>query len=118
MIRMRSIQVRFGLAAGALMAATLLTASPHRAAARDGGDVAAGRHIAETWCGNCHITGPTQKRGTSTGAPTFTAIAAMKTTTQAGLRAFLQAPHNRMPDVHLSRKEIADVSAYILSLRH
>ncbi len=33
------------------------------------------------------------------------------------LRVFLQSPHARMPDLHLSRDEIADVSAYILSLR-
>ena len=33
------------------------------------------------------------------------------------LDVFLQTPHHRMPDLHLSRTEIDDVSAYILSLR-
>jgi mono/diheme cytochrome c family protein len=41
----------------------------------------------------------------------------MKTTTEMGLHAFLQTPHQRMPDLHLSREEIDDVAAYILSLR-
>jgi hypothetical protein len=34
-----------------------------------------------------------------------------------GLRAFLQTPHDRMPDLHLTRNEIDDVAAYILSLK-
>jgi len=34
-----------------------------------------------------------------------------------GLEVFLQTPHGRMPDLHLSRDEIDDVSAYILSLK-
>jgi hypothetical protein len=41
----------------------------------------------------------------------------MKSTTPLSLRAFLQTPHERMPDLHLSRDEIDDLTAYILSLR-
>jgi mono/diheme cytochrome c family protein len=41
----------------------------------------------------------------------------MKSTTFMGLRAFLQTPHDRMPDLHLTRNEIDDVAAYILSLK-
>jgi hypothetical protein len=33
------------------------------------------------------------------------------------LHAFLSTPHHRMPDYSLSRQEIADISAYILSLK-
>jgi hypothetical protein len=33
------------------------------------------------------------------------------------LRAFLQTPHSRMPDLHMSREEIDNITAYILSLR-
>jgi mono/diheme cytochrome c family protein len=95
----------------------MLAASSHLVVAQEPGDADAGRQLAETWCGNCHVVGPGQKLGTSTGAPTFSAIADMKTTTQLGLVAFLQTPHHRMPDLHLSRNEIADVSTYILSLR-
>ena len=82
-----------------------------------GQDAAAGRHLAETWCSHCHVVSKRQSRGTSTGAPTFPAIAAEKAITPMALRAFLQTPHHRMPDLHLSRDEIDDVSAYILSLR-
>jgi len=86
-------------------------------AAQDEGDAVAGRQLAENWCSSCHIVGPGQRRGTSTGAPTFTSIASHKEITRMALLVFLQTPHDRMPDLHLSRHEIDDVSAYILSLR-
>lgn len=95
----------------------LLMASSRLALAQDVGDVDAGRHIAETWCSSCHVVSPGQSQGTSTGAPPFRAIAAETSITPMALDVFLQTPHHRMPDLHLSRQEIADVSAYILSLR-
>jgi mono/diheme cytochrome c family protein len=106
-----------GLMAVPLLAAGLLIASPRLGIAEESGDLDAGRQLAEKWCSNCHVVGPTQQRGVSTGAPTFASIAEMKTTTEMGLHAFLQTPHQRMPDLHLSREEIDDVAAYILSLR-
>jgi mono/diheme cytochrome c family protein len=49
--------------------------------------------------------------------PGFAAIAAMKSTTELSLQAFLQTPHDHMPDWRLSRQQIDDVVAYIMSLR-
>ncbi len=96
----------------------LLIASPLPVAAQVVvGDPDAGRHLSETWCTNCHVVSNRQSRGSSTGAPTFRAIAAQKDVTPMALSAFLQTPHHQMPDLHLSREEIDDVSAYILSLR-
>jgi cytochrome c len=80
-------------------------------------DAAAGRSLAEKWCTSCHVVSPTQDRATSTGAPPFATIADMKSTTAIALQAFLQTPHWRMPDLHLTRDEIADITAYILSMR-
>jgi mono/diheme cytochrome c family protein len=85
--------------------------------AGESGDSRAGRQLAETWCSNCHVIGPMQERGTSYGAPTFESIARMTSITPMALRVFLQTPHSRMPDLRLSRKEIDDIVAYILSLR-
>jgi mono/diheme cytochrome c family protein len=87
------------------------------AVAQELGDIAAGQRLADNWCSSCHIVGANSQRGTSTGAPPFSAIARMKSTTPMALRAFLQTPHSRMPDLHLSREEIDNVTAYILSLR-
>jgi mono/diheme cytochrome c family protein len=98
-------------------AVVLLIASAPTSSAQDSGDPVAGGHFAETWCSTCHVVTATQKQGTSTGAPTFRAIAAQKAITPMALAAFLQTPHHRMPDLNLTREEIADISAYILSLR-
>lgn len=87
------------------------------ASGRDVGNAAAGHRMAKTWCDSCHVVDSAQKSGTSNGAPPFTAIAKMKTTTFTGLEVFLQRPHDRMPDLHLSHEEIDDVAAYILSLK-
>jgi len=40
----------------------------------------------------------------------------MKSMTPMALRVFLQAPHSRMPNLHLTQQEIDDLSAYIFSL--
>jgi cytochrome c len=106
-----------GLSAALILAAMLIGIPSHRAFGQDGGDPAAGRALAQRWCDTCHVVDQEQQRGTSTGAPTFTAIASMKSTTPMALRVFLQTPHGRMPDLHLTRGEIDDVVAYIVSLK-
>jgi mono/diheme cytochrome c family protein len=97
--------------------AILLLASVVSAMAQDLGDAAAGHRLAETWCASCHVIDRVAKSGTSTGAPPFPAVARMASVTPLSLRVFLQTPHQRMPDLHLSREEIDDVIAYILSMR-
>lgn len=104
-----------GLSSALILAAMLSVIPSHRALGQDGGDPASGRALARRWCDSCHVVDPQQQRATSTGAPTFAAIANMKSTTAMGLRVFLQTPHGRMPDLHLTRDEIDDVVAYILS---
>ncbi|HQT76848.1 MAG TPA: c-type cytochrome [Rhodopila sp.] len=78
-------------------------------------DADAGRAIAARWCVTCHVVQPGQTHATSTGAPSFAAVAARKSLTPDGLSAFLQTSHVRMPDLHLSRREISDLTAYIMS---
>ena len=80
-------------------------------------DVEAGKHIAQTWCSGCHrITAEGPKTG-SDAVPSFSSIAQEESTTAISLAAFLSTPHPRMPNYVLSRTEMRDVSAYILSLR-
>ena len=110
--------VQIGLVDSALVGALILAAWWCPGEAQSKGDPAAGQRLAERWCsGACHISGPTSQRGTSSGVPTFAAIARMPSTTRMSLSVFLQTPHAGMPDLHLTRDEIADVAAYILSLR-
>jgi mono/diheme cytochrome c family protein len=117
MIDIRSILNPAGWIAVSLLATVIQAASSHTAAAQPEGDSDSGHQLAETWCSSCHVVGQEQQRGTSTGAPTFTAIAHMKSTTPLGLHVFLQTPHDRMPDLHLSRAEMDDLVAYIISFR-
>jgi len=96
-------------------AALALVALP--AAAQESGDQVAGHDLAVRWCSSCHVVDPAQQHQGSDAVPTFAAIATMKSTTAASLMVFLATPHARMPDYTLSRDDIANVSAYILSLR-
>ena len=76
-----------------------------------------GQKIAERWCSSCHVVDFRQRRAPNDAIPSFPAIAQMKSTTRISLAAFLSTSHEPMPNFALSRREIADVSAYILSLR-
>lgn len=103
-----------------LMARTIalaLICFPVGLSAQEIGDTVAGERLARNWCGGCHVIGPGAEQGTSNGAPTFAAIARMKSTTPMALTVFLQTPHGRMPDLHLSRSEIDNLIAYIISLK-
>ena len=80
-------------------------------------NAANGKRIAERWCSSCHIVDPNDNRPVRDTVPSFTAIANTSSTTRMALAAFLTTPHYQMPNFVLSRSEIADVSAYIMSLR-
>lgn len=108
---------RWIIGAVPMLGAILLAIWPHGANAQEIGDVAAGHHLSEAWCTSCHLVGSDTARGVSNGVPTFAAIAQQKSTTALSLRVFLQTPHAGMPDLHLSRDEIDNLAAYILSLR-
>jgi mono/diheme cytochrome c family protein len=76
-------------------------------------DAARGEVIAKRWCAACHLVSPDQTRANS-DAPSFASVAHKKKSSQ--LTAFLTDPHPKMPDMNLSRAEIADIVAYIKSL--
>ncbi|CAH2600735.1 Cytochrome c-552 [Rhodovastum atsumiense] len=97
------------------VAALAMSAVP--AAAQQSGDPATGREIAQAWCSECHMIESRQARGND-AVPSFPAIAARSDTTSMGLHAFLATPHANMPNLRLSRAEMDNLVAYILSLRH
>ncbi len=101
----------------ALLAALLMACWPLTARAQELGNTAAGHRLSDTWCGSCHLVGPDVTSAVSNGVPTFFGIAQDKATTMLSLRVFLQTPHAGMPDLHLSRDEVDNLAAYILSLR-
>jgi mono/diheme cytochrome c family protein len=102
---------------GAVLAAlgSLACAAPAHAA---DGDARAGRKFATQYCQECHEVGktPTLSSMLATG-PAFRDVANASTTTPLALRVFLSTSHPTMPNIVLSKTEIDDIVAYIMSLR-
>ncbi len=74
-----------------------------------------GRAIAQRWCSECHVLAPRQVRGSDT-VPTFAQIGESERFDERSLSAFLATPHHsRMPNLTLTRTEIADLVAFIKS---
>ncbi len=84
------------------------------------GNTQAGRELALRSCASCHVVAAKQGLPPIPNyGPSFFAIAKRPGVTAASLRAFLAKPHPmiEMPDLNLTPAQIADVSAYLLSLR-
>ena len=80
------------------------------------GDAAAGRHLAETLCADCHQIDFQQPKAAAR-APGFVQIAKMPSTTGLALNVFLKTSHDVMPNYILSRQDSDDIVAFILSLK-
>ncbi len=76
-------------------------------------DVEAGLKLATHWCAACHVVSDNQTSA-SADVPTFANMAQRKSANDLAL--FLTKPHGQMPDMSLSRPEVADLVAYIVSL--
>lgn len=104
---MHTVRIATAVALTALIAAT----------GAHGQNIVTGKTIAQVWCANCHRINRTADSPAHDATPSFWSIARNPSTTAQSLATFLRARHGAMPDLNLSRSEIADVSAYILSLR-
>lgn len=78
-------------------------------------DPLAGDSLARQWCASCHIVAADQTSG-GDGAPTFATIASNPAIDRAYLTTWLGQPHDPMPDLSLTAREIDDLIAYIESL--
>jgi mono/diheme cytochrome c family protein len=107
-------------AVGLFAAATLgcLAVSSGTASAQIHPDAKTGRQIAEKLCVGCHIVGP-QAAGASVPAdvPSFARIASKEGQTAQSIAGAIVVPHPPMPQIQLTREEIGDVAAYILTLK-
>jgi mono/diheme cytochrome c family protein len=101
--------------AGSISALTMLAANA--APTGDRVDVAPGLALANGWCSKCHAVRATDKRSPNRAAPPFVEIATAPATSELALRAFLQSEHEQMPALRLTRGQIDQLVAYILSLR-
>jgi mono/diheme cytochrome c family protein len=86
--------------------------------ARAGGDTANGQALAQSLFTGCHVvTGEAAGASISADVPTFSAIAKREGQTAERIAGRIVLPHPPMPQVQLSRDEIADLSTYIMSLK-
>jgi cytochrome c len=109
-------QVRFSLPS--ILTLGLMAISGTGAAHAQGfGDSAEGKRIAASTCSSCHQVDVQPRDSTNDPVPSFQAIAAMRSTTMLSINVFLRTSHNVMPNIRLTENQIADIGAYILSLR-
>ena len=101
----------------ALVLAAALSGMAYNAEAQEG-DIEAGHDLAEEACKSCHMVEPEQRLPSRIEiAPPFRDIANTPGMTATSLKVFLTSSHPKMPNLILTPGEIADVAAYILSLR-
>lgn len=95
----------------------LTAAGPATAQTIEALDEANGERLARALCVNCHQVAPDSGDPVLSDVPGFREIANRPGTTRDAIEAFVLNPHPPMPQVQLSRDELADISAYIMSLR-
>lgn len=95
----------------AVLAVAAILAAPAAFAA----DAENGARLAQRWCAGCHLVAPGQSQAVA-DVPAFATIAKSPGFDAARLALFLLAPHPKMPDLALTRREAADLAAYIGSL--
>jgi len=105
-------KARQAVALTAALAATTFSAKAQEA------DIAAGHAFAREACKVCHAVEPSRLPRRFETGPAFRNIANTPGMTTTALTAFLTTSHPKMPNLILTPKEMADVTAYILSLRH
>ena len=103
----------------AVMFASILAVFASAANAQDtSGNPEAGRVFARQVCSPCHaVTAEQASQRVMAIGPDFQTIANTPGMTTTALRAFLQTPHPKMPNLILTPEQSADVIAFVLSLR-
>jgi len=76
-----------------------------------------GQELASKLCSNCHLVGSGQQEQANADVPSFHEIANKQGQTAGAIMAHIVLPKHPMPTIPLTKSELADLSAYILSLR-
>ena len=85
--------------------------------AQEIGSAARGLALAQQLCAECHAVQKQQNKSPNGDAPAFQSIASVPGMTATALSVALHTSHQTMPNVVLDPNELADVVAYILSLK-
>ena len=80
-------------------------------------DVHRGERLAKTWCVSCHHVDSNGPELRNEAVPSFSSIANDLTNSQRSLETYLNSSHPRMPAYGITRAQVRDLAAYIMSLR-
>jgi mono/diheme cytochrome c family protein len=79
-------------------------------------DKAKGQALAERLCTNCHLVAADQQHANA-DVPSFREIANREGQSAGTITAEIILPKHPMPQIPLDKTELADLAAYIMSLR-
>ena len=80
-------------------------------------DSSHGKDLAVRLCSNCHLVGAIQQEYANVDVPSFHEIANKEAQTEGSIMAHIMLPKHPMPEIPLTKSELADLAAYIMSLR-
>ncbi len=75
-----------------------------------------GKVLAQQLCSNCHLV-DNQQQQANADVPSFNEIANQEGQTAGAILAQIMLPKHPMPTIPLTQSELADLTAYILSMR-
>ena len=81
-------------------------------------DPAHGKDLAGSLCSNCHLVGGGEQEHANADIPSFREIANQEVQTEGTIMAHIVLPKHPMPTIPLTKSELADLAAYIMSLRN
>jgi mono/diheme cytochrome c family protein len=80
-------------------------------------NAAHGKDLATRLCSNCHLVGTNQQEHANVDVPSFREIANKEGQTEGSVMAHIVLPKHPMPTIPLTKREVGDLAAYIISLR-
>jgi mono/diheme cytochrome c family protein len=80
-------------------------------------DAGHGKQLASRLCSNCHLVGDPEQQQANVDVPSFQEIANKAGQSAGAIMAHILLPKHPMPVIPLTKSELADLTAYILSLR-
>jgi mono/diheme cytochrome c family protein len=76
-----------------------------------------GQELAAQLCSNCHLVGTVEQQHANADVPSFHEIANKEGQSAGAIMVHIMLPKHPMPTIPLTKSELADLAAYILSLR-
>ena len=104
----------FGLATGLALLGLSMSALAQQIPGTP--DKVHGQALAERLCTNCHLVAASQQQANA-DVPSFREIANREGQSAGTITAEIILPKHPMPQIPLEKSELADLAAYILSLR-